>query len=63
MERNGWKFRITCIGIDHSTTFWNISKVSKNIFVNFKQHKFALISETVRDRAKWMKIWDHMHWQ
>ena len=38
---------------DHSKTFLNISKV---FFKNLKKHKFALISETVRDRAKRTKI-------
>ena len=39
---------------DHSKTFLNISKISKNFknFKKFKNFKFALISETVRDRAK-----------
>ena len=40
-------------------TFLNISKVSK-ILKNLKPHKLALISETVRDRAKRMKFGKHM---
>ena len=30
----------------------------KNSWENLKKHKFALILKTVRDRAKWTKIWD-----
>ena len=39
----------------YSTTFFKISKI--------KENKFALISETVRDSAKWMQFWDHIHCQ
>ena len=27
----------------------------------FQKHKFAFISETIRDRMKWMEITDDMH--
>ena len=58
---------ITGVVNDHSKTFLNISKISKKIkknqkiqknskkfkkFKKLKKFKFALISETVRDRAK-----------
>ena len=39
---------ITVFVNDHSKTFLNISKISKN----FKIFKFAPFTETVRDRAK-----------
>ena len=57
-ERNGRKFGITHIII----VIFQIFKKFLNKFPkNLKKHKSALISETVRDRAKKVKIWDHTH--
>ena len=48
-DRANWrKFRITC--------FVNVSK-------KINKPKLAIISEMVRDRAKQIQIWDHMHSQ
>ena len=45
--------------------FWKISQILENFtkFGKLKKHKFALISETVEDREKRTKFWDHMHCQ
>ena len=45
---------------DHSITFLNILKISKKL-ENLKRLNFVLISETVRERVKRTKFWDHMH--
>ena len=50
---NPTKFWITFIVNVHRIFFFNISK-------HFPIFKFALISETVRDRAKQTKLGDHM---
>ena len=44
---------------ERAKTFLNILKISKFL----KKHKFALISETVRHRAKHTTFWDHMDCQ
>ena len=62
IERKERNFGIILINVnDHSITFLNIWKISISIFFKFKKpHKLALISETVRDRAKRTEFGDHM---
>ena len=49
IERNIRRFGITPIVSNHNFKF---TKKKSSL-------KFSLIPETVRDRAKWMKIWEH----
>ena len=51
---------LTCFFNDHREIFFEFLKIKKK---NYRKHKFVLISETVTDRAKRTKFWDHIYCQ